>query len=947
MAERLKYPFSREQTHGTVSRASRSVPARLSHLHQGYQDKRRLLDVVTMREKARLKELYGLGNRDLPAYKHKQEIVDIVENYKACIIGGATGSGKSTQVPQFLYEAGYDKIYVMVPRRVIADGLYDRICEEMSGQLSEEELENAIGVMHGERSETHEDNRIVIMTPNTFLRAGNEIEQQHGDKKVAIVADEMHEANVYTEIAAGVGLKSVETHDNWRFIAASATHNEAVLQRPLGKVNDGIAPSLKIEGRPFELEQHECPDDTVMQAYAKYGGEAEKSMIFTSGKAEIDHIIDKTRHELELQEKGSSHKVVFRKLHSELTEREISHINDPVSDGYRLVIVSSPAGMSGITIPGVTHVFSDGTINREELDDDDVSGLSREYLSQAGITQQFGRAGRDVPGGKGYLCQPTMIEEDKIRDKGQEVEELAMPYKPYHKRDKFEPAEIYSTNLAGIILSVANLDMEFAEVNEYLPHRVQEVSITKAKQQLMRLGALDHDGKITDIGRQMSQYQIRPELSRGIVEAMRGKRPILHLARIAIVAAAVGAGGVQDFRDKRSREWEKLLDESTTDDMVAQYDIVTALPTGDPDQDVNFIAGHDLSYKRISQTQKVARKIMRTLGIEPRNVVHAPMNYQEAQAIRDDLTAGMIDLIYKYTRKERTTTQYRNIHSDEPDRSRALSDRSITPKDTQLLAGFPRWFKKTRRSKSKAVERVKHDVVEQTMPVDPEVVGRHATAAGLLSYNAVGRVKDGDMIKTEVQPMFGSLKVGTTERHVTDRMIPEEAQATLVQWVLNEPGYNQNAFRDLAVELERYTKTIPEDTLQKYLKSDAPTEMVTQKSITDLIKLYAERTTSKSEIDRLLGAHMYSKNIGIEQYFEQPNREYLEQCSIPSIVIDGQYLKVQYLADDERTPYVAIDPRRRELLGAVRRADKSQLTLPDGRLIHVKTGGKFVSPYDV
>lgn len=944
MGERKRRgPFNQEPTHGAISRASRPVPANLRNVHQGYEDKVAMRELLQRREEARKKELYGLGNRDLPAHKHKQEIVEIVDRYRASIIGGATGSGKSTQVPQFLYEAGYDKIYVMVPRRVIADNLFDRVKEEMSWHLGTEEATQAIGLMHGERTEVSDENRIVIMTPNTFLRAGNDIERNHADKKVAIVADEMHEANVYTEIAAGVGLRAVENNENWRFVAMSATHNEAVLQGPLSAVNNGITPSLKIEGRPFELEQHERPKKTAMEVYAEECGDAEKAMIFTSGKAEIDHIIERTRLHLDLQNPGSSRKVVFRKLHSELTDREIGHLNDPVPDDCRLVIVSSPAGMSGITIPGVTHVISDGTINREELDDDDNPGLSREYLSQAGVIQQFGRAGRDVPGGIGYLAKPTMVEEDKMMDRGMVVDVQAMPYKPYNQRKEFEPAEIYHSLLSGIVLSVANLDMKFADVNEYLPHRVESTAIIKAEQHLMRLGSLGTEGgEITDIGRQMSEYQIRPELSRGIVEAMRGNRPLLHMARAAIIAAAVGAGGVQDFSDKRSKEWRVLLDDATQDDMTAQYDIITALPSGDVDRDIAFIEEHDLSYKRIKQAQKVARKIMRTLGIQPHNVVHAPMNLEEVQAIHDDLAAGMIDSIYEYVGTDRNKSYYRNIHAGDPNQQRTLSDRSITTKKTRYIAGFPRWFKKINREG----EQVKYDIVEQTMPVSPDVIGKYAAQADLLEYEHVGLVSDKGMVKELVQPKFGSINVGAKEQHMLDQAIPEIAQAFLFDRVLNNQGYNQKGFRALVKELERYRNAVPEESLRGRLKSDAPSEMITQKAVDNLIKLYAERTVSENEIDQLLGAHMYSKNVGIDQYFTQEDREWLQACSVPDIVLDDEYyLKVQYLGDKNKTPYMTIPPRQRQVLAKIRQMDISELTLPDGRVLHIKHGKQYLHPH--
>lgn len=89
MAERRTGPFNSQPRHGSDQRAVRAVPAHLRNLHQGYADKAALRDLIRRSTEARLKETrQGLGNTELPAYKHKQEIVDVVEGYKASILGG-------------------------------------------------------------------------------------------------------------------------------------------------------------------------------------------------------------------------------------------------------------------------------------------------------------------------------------------------------------------------------------------------------------------------------------------------------------------------------------------------------------------------------------------------------------------------------------------------------------------------------------------------------------------------------------------------------------------------------------------------------------------------------------------------------------------------------------------------------------------------------------------
>lgn len=928
-------PIRHEIRHGSTSRANRPVPAHIDHVRQSNQDRAALQQLLFERHLERENAQRTFGNKELPAYKHKAEIIDLVDTFRASVIGGETGSGKSTQVPQFLYEAGYEKIYVLVPRRVIANNLYDRLREEMSQHLSEEELADAIGVRHGERNEANDNNRIVIMTPNSFLRAGNDISKDHGDKKVAIIADEMHEANVYTEIAAGIGLQSVEEHPEWRFVAMSATHNEDVLRKPLQKVNgnqdDAILPSVTIEGRPYTITHNERPKNSAWEVYARECQEEKVSMIFTSGKAELDHIIEKTRAQLEQEFPGGSRDVVFRKLHGELTEKELEHVTDPIPEGKRLVIVATPAGMSGITIPGLTCIISDGTINRGELDDDDIEGLSRAYLSKAGIIQQFGRGGRDVPGGKGYLVKPVMIEEDKILDKGQAIDVEAMPYIHFDKREEFEPPEIYSMNLSGIVLTVANLGQKFTRLNEYLPHRVTPTAITKANQALMRLMALDNELNITGMGRLMNKFQVRPELSRGIAESLAKGRSLLHMARMALIVSAVEAGGVQDFSDRSNKRWKHLLDPETSDDMVAQLDIVTSLPAEASDAFPYFLRENDLNYKRVVQAQKVAQKIMKSLGITPENVVHAPVNQTELYALRDDIAAGMIDSIYEYSHNVKERAYYRNIHADDPKKIRLFSQRSIADAKSHHIAAFPRWYKKHDRKGG----RVKYDIVEQIMPVHPRIIGEYAAKADLLVDQRVELARSGKTAMERVQPMFGSIAVGDVKLRQLGQIIPKDAQEFVVNNVLRDKEYNQRALREVAAELEKFIRAVPMETLKSLQLNDG--EFITQDKITKLIRLYAERTADESEIDRLIGEHIYKNNLGIDYYFDAETRQWLHSCSVAEIEVDGQYFKLSYLDDDTRTPYITMPSRERHKIGVLKRPEyRDALTLPDGRSVCVQ-----------
>ena len=913
------------RTHGSSRRGVFPVPATsfASRQEQSRGDKARLIELMKQRNAERITTLESdLGNKDLPAYKHKQEILANIESYKAIILGGATGSGKSTQLPQYLYEAGYDMTIMLVPRRVIADGLGDRIREELSDQIEDIIAEEIVGIVHGERTERHENNRILVMTPNTFIKMEKDLREKYGDKKLAIVADEIHEANLFTEIATGAAAMSVRQHEKWRLIAASATHNADTLQKPFQKLNnDAYVPEIMIEGRPFGIEIKEAPTMSPMEVYVSVGSAHEKAMIFTSGKREIDHIIEETKYALEKDKPGSSANVVFRKLHGELSEYELSHIDDPVPADSRLVIVSSPAGMSGITIPGVTLVVSDGTINRQELDEDGVPGLKRDQLAQSEVTQQAGRAGRDVPGGVAYIARPTTIIDDILRQRGEMVEVSQMEFVEFANREQHAPPEIYSTNLSRVVLATARLHYRFSEINEYIPHPVKSSEIIKAEEALSRLGALDDEDKITAIGKFMDDFPISPELSRGLFEVRKRAGTLQQLARASFIAAALNEGGLQDFTEKDKIEWKKLLRTSTSNDYIAQLDIMTALEEATTAEKsiFDFVDTYDLSPKRVERAQKAARKMLHLFNINIKNVVVTAPTGSEEKELLDDFTAGLIDQIFREAGVAYRKKLYRNIHGNAESKRRNLSDRSVTiAKSGELIGGTSRWYEKWNK-RDKKMQR--YDIVELTIPVDPAVVGKYALESKLLAGRAVDPRLDGDRVVEREQKMFGSIAVGEPVTTGSREFISREAQQLLVERVLQAPGEAQLALREVADELAMYRQRTPEAVLKQLKKSDAPTD-ITKSFIKELIEGYARTTRDGREIDLRLRHYLYSQNVAIDRYFDDEALVEVQERSPDSILIGNEDTRIFY---DNAQPYVT-GLHKRQLSRLT-----SPLYLPDGR----------------
>ena len=902
---------------------------------QSRRDKDELLRSLQIKHIAKLYPIFG--NRSLPAHASKAEIIHTIENNKASSTKGETGSGKSTQIPQQLCEADY-RVFHIVPRKNIADNLHSRITSEMSEHI--DNADEIVGIIHGDYTNVHENNRITIMTANTFLLMENDIREQYGDEKVAIICDETHESNLYVDMAMGVGAWSANQQPTWRVHAISATQNEAAVQRAFGPLNKNRAiPNVHIEGRPFNVAIEERPDQFVHEVYADIGHAHAKTMIFTSGKNEIKHIIEQTKLELDSRSPESSRDVEFRILHGELTRTERMHVvNDPLPEGKRIVIVSTNYGTSGITVPGNTCVISDGTVNQKRLDRDAASGTIRTYVTQDGLTQQFGRAARDVGGGEAYLAKPTVIHEDALQARGVRYIN-SMPYLSFADRKQFSRPEIYESLLGQIALNEAVAGRPLHTINKTLPNPVEGSQILSAHEGLYRIGAMRpateqeyrEDNELyraTRLGKEMNRYPIRPELSRGVVEATKQGKPLQHMVRAALIAAALDAGGIQDYSHDTKDAWRTLLRSTTSNDWIAQLDIMQSLPgIGSNTIDETFVKEHDLNYRRVERAMDVTRRIFKALDIEnPENTPYIESSLAEEQAAIDDLMAGMGDLLFTRTRQDEDHTYFRSIHGDSRSTERFASDRSVAENhSTKLIAGWPRYFI---QSKSGA----KRDIVELIAPTKVGVIRHYAAQHGTINMvpQKSIRINHGSP-QQAFEPKVGKLSVGKTEFASPTTTASPEVQNTVAEYVLDHPGPASQELRHVASILESLQKSVPASILAGY-KEQGSGKFLTNADINAEIYRLSTSHLRPHEIEQGLAAFIRDNSYYISTYFTENARRELQSIAPSEVTLsDGSVAKVHYATPD--TPYVTLNNRRTY----VQTLQSSDLTLPSNRIIFVKT----------
>ena len=434
---------------------------------------------------------------------------------------------------------------------------------------------------------------------------------------------------------------------------------------------------------------------------------------------------------------------------------------------------------------------------------------------------------------------------------------------------------------------------------------------------------------ISDIGRKMNPFPVRPELSRGLVEAMGPGRSLKHMARVACMAAALDAGGLQSYSKDAGTEWEQLLRDTTKDDWIAQLDLMQALPgLGEKNAiDEGFIVRHDLNYQQVDRAMHVVRKIMQVLDIaNPESIRDIRSNQREEQAAIADLMAGMGDNVYRKMGTKYRRTMYSNIHGGPGATQRFVSDRSLTPQsEFQYVAAWPRYFIQSKSG-------TKKDIIELTTPVNVEDVARYARTHDTFERKTYGGVRiDGGSAKQEYVPMFGSIQIGAPELGMPENVVPPEVRDVVINHVLNNQGNAQAELRHVASILEWLEKAVSREVLNQYKSADAP-EFLTNEMITRKIEELAETTVEFHKIDQALGAFLRHGSYHISRYFDDESYKYLMSLAPEEVELsNGNYAKLQYLSPF--MPYVTIPQGK----NAHQILKNSNMKLPDGRDILVKT----------
>lgn len=424
----------------------------------------------------------------LPISKHREEIVEAVQSNAVTIVSAETGSGKSTQIPQYLSDI-FDQVIVTEPRIMAAKTLAKRVSEEMGVTLGD-----VVGFRTAYESCASPSSRILFCTDGLQL-IRTIFDKDNTSEKVLII-DEVHEWNLNIEVLIA-WCKHMYSIWNTKVVLMSATMDAANLANFFG---DDVA-VLNIPGTMYDVFVEERPESQLISTIKENIVLGKNILVFVPGKSEINKVMK------ELKECNAT----VLPLHGEMDWDDQKKVFEKYPNSK--VIVATNVAQTSLTIPDIDVVVDTGEA-RVSIAENGIQGLFLKDISRSDIKQRKGRAGRTKEG-KYFLCSDT----------------------PIRDREEFNVPEIQRSILDRVVLQIAEVGLDAEKLKFY--HQPEMDAILKAKEELTIIGALS-DNRVTELGHKLVRIPVSVQLARMILEAE--KYGVTE--QVLTIAAIIEMGGL-------------------------------------------------------------------------------------------------------------------------------------------------------------------------------------------------------------------------------------------------------------------------------------------------------------------------------------------------------------------------------------------------------------------
>ncbi|WP_372469342.1 ATP-dependent RNA helicase HrpA [Microbacterium maritypicum] len=487
---------------------------------------------------------------ELPVSAARGEIGDAIRDHQVVIVAGATGSGKTTQLPKIALELGRERIAHTQPRRLAARTIAERVAEELQVELG-----TLVGYKVRFTDKVSDATRIALMTDGILL---NEI---HRDRLLTrydtIIIDEAHERSLNVDFLLGYLARILPERPDLKVIITSATIDPESFAKHFAAADGTPAPIIEVSGRTYPVEiryrgQVEDGDDedapaepedevsAIVAALRELDREAPGDvLVFLPGEAEIRDAADAVRGAYANDRAPTEVLPLFGRLSAADQHRVFERSR--VAGVRRRVILATNVAETSLTVPGIKYVIDTGTARISRYSNrSKVQRLPIEAVSQASANQRSGRAGRTSDG----IAIRLYSEED------------------YDRRPEYTEPEILRTSLASVILQM--LSLGFGDITAF-PFLTPPDSrgVKAAFDLLTELGAVEpsrRDGSphLTRIGRDIARMPIDPRFARMLIEAGRGGSAGTVTRDVLAIVSGMTIQDVRERPEERREEADRL-----------------------------------------------------------------------------------------------------------------------------------------------------------------------------------------------------------------------------------------------------------------------------------------------------------------------------------------------------------------------------------------------------
>ncbi|KAL0478156.1 ATP-dependent RNA helicase [Acrasis kona] len=506
-----QYDEEPEEHQANIDTTTPILRKRKKHKKMSQFSHHHVKEEMTPEEKKQVFDKIQTERKNLPIYAAREALLKEITQNPALVVVGETGSGKTTQLPQYILENFLQDentedriptVAITQPRRVAAVSIARRVAEEMGVTLG-----SKVGYsIRFEDCSDPTDTRLKYMTDGMLLRE-SQIDPLLS-KYTVIILDEAHERTLHTDILFGVIKGIMKKRSDLKLIVMSAT-----LEAKLFSDFFDAAKIVYVSGRQYPVqiyyadeEQLDYVDSCITAALQIHLDESAMSpsvstgdiLVFLTGQEEIESV-SKILDERARLLPPECLKLLVCPIFANLPSEKQMEVFDPAPPGCRKVILATNIAETSITINGIRFVIDSGLVKSKAYNPKNgLEILKVCNVSKASARQRSGRAGRESAG-KCYRLYPEQSH--------QGLEDYTVP-------------EILRCNLCSVILQLKSMGIKDIMKFDFM-NTPSSSGLIKSLEQLLSLGALDKKGDLTPLGTQMSQFPLDPMYALTLIQSQK------------------------------------------------------------------------------------------------------------------------------------------------------------------------------------------------------------------------------------------------------------------------------------------------------------------------------------------------------------------------------------------------------------------------------------------